>query len=306
MNKTALKIVTLVACALALAACTQTAVGGFMGLVLTAVFATFLMLGTGATQAGCSDPAEPTSEDPDVKVGPCLSLPAPDVVQDVDEETDVEPPDPDDVDIQPCLGALPDDIDEPEDDIEIGPCLEPPLPDVDEPEDDVEIGPCLQPPLEDVQEPDEDDVEIGPCLSPPLEDVQGPDEDDVEIGPCLSPLPPDVEEPEPADATEEDAPPEKDVDFGPCLSLPPPDASSSDAEAEMDVPADALETPDEVAEAHAGPASETRATARSRIQDQLTAKGVIPQGLADRLAKNKAARAAAKAKADSDDTSGAA
>ncbi len=128
------KLVTVVAAALLLGACTAWSgpgVFGGIGLLL-------LLLFVGGAQSGCiEDKPDPDPED--AMVGPCL--------------TDAGPYD---AYIGPCLSI--------EDDASITPCLGALLEDAGP---DAYLGPCLQPPQEDFGPPvidAEPDAPLGPCL----------------------------------------------------------------------------------------------------------------------------------------------
>ena len=70
---------------------------------------------------------------------------------------------------------------------DVGPCLSIPLP------RDMDVGPCLGALPEDMRPEVEEDMEVGPCLSQmPPPDMKSSLEEDMNVGPCLDVPAPDM------------------------------------------------------------------------------------------------------------------
>ena len=252
---------------LSLAACSWSVAGGVAGAILTTLVSGALLLGVTTASTGCDSDsiddggavdAAGTDPDEDIYVGPCLTAPSPDIV-----ENDA------DIYIGPCLTAPLPDVIEDDADTHVGPCLSPPAPDIMAPEDmmedmmeDMSVGPCLSPPAPDIMAPDDamDDTAVGPCLSPPAPDIMAPEdtEEDTGVGPCLSLPAPDVQEPK------DTSPPPEDIELQPCLSVPPPDVGMSFSPAPEQRPVSV-------------------ADARAAVRARLVAAGTLPKDVAARL-----------------------
>ena len=156
--------------------------------------------------------------------------------------------------VKACLSYVaPDSGEHDSGDTDVGPCLDYAL-DTDDSAGDTDVGPCLAPKLDS-------DSGVGPCLDYALDTDDSAGDTDTGVGPCLEP-PVDS-----ADTGADTGDGPEDTALGPCLDYAPHGSAAPDG-----APSQAADAPPPGAR-------------RGAVTARLLTRGVLPEDVADRLAR---------------------